>query len=187
MIIGLHSDKSRAGKDSIAGILVRKYGFQQVALASAIREMMLRIDPLLFPNHDMPVRLSELYKRCDGDWDRIKAESRDSVDFMIGLGQSARDIVGEGVWIQAAFPQGVPEYNVVVSDIRQPNEVTFIQEHGGELWYVERPSLSDSEKRGMDGLLSDVGWDAHIVNDGDLADLEETVDRIMTEALGFQL
>lgn len=186
MLIGLHSDRSRAGKDSVAGILVRKYGFRQVALADAIRKMLLEIDPWVEDDSNYEiVRLSQLHKDYNGDWDQIKATCRESVDLMIALGQSARDIISEDVWLNAAFPtmNYHPERDghIVISDIRQPNEVEFLQRWGGELWYVERPSLDDSNKRGMDGLLRDAHFEARIVNDGSLADLEDTVSWIIEQ------
>ncbi len=180
MLIGLHSDRSRAGKDSIAAILVRNYGFRQVALANAIRELLLEMDPLIKDDNGGNHSMQGLWHDCYKDWDIVKAVSREATEYMIRLGQGARDIIGEDVWINAAFPTyPYVEENIVISDIRQPNEVDWIIEQYGELWYVERPSIDDSNKRGMDGLLSDVNWDAYISNNGTLADLEENVRLIM--------
>src|SRR5690348_9696548 len=109
MLIGLNG-VSRSGKDSVAGILVRKYGFEQIALATKIREILLDLDPLVEDsNHDI-VPLSEIYDDCRGNWDLIKAESFDSVELMIALGQSLRDRLDENVWINAALP-GYPAYD----------------------------------------------------------------------------
>lgn len=181
MLIGLHGE-SRAGKDSVARILVDQYGFEQRALATGIRTMLLDLNPWLRDNFGDLVQLRWLYEECDGDWDRIKASSKDSVEFMIRLGQSARDTISEDVWIQSQFPtmrfDVFKEGNVVISDIRQPNEVDFLRRWGGELWKVERKG---TEKRGMDSLLKDVKFDATIVNNGTLADLANTVGVIMEE------
>jgi hypothetical protein len=104
---------------------------------------------------------------------------------MIGLGQSARDVISEDVWLNAAFPtmsyDPQRDGHIVISDIRQPNEVEFLYQWGGELWYVERPGLDDANKRGMDGLLKDAHFEARIVNDGTLADLEDTVSWIIEQ------
>lgn len=181
MLIGLHGE-SRAGKDSVARILVEDFGFQQVALATRIRNILLDLNPWLRDNFGDLVQLRWLYEECDGDWDMIKAKSKDSVDFMIRLGQSARDNISEDVWIEAAlggvkygFP---PEGNIVISDIRQLNEVELIRAYDGELWKIERPG---TEKRDMDGLLKGVTFEANIVNDGTLKDLRDTVHWIMSQ------
>lgn len=179
-LIGLNG-ASRSGKDSVAQILVRKYDFRQVALATAIRDILLDLDPLIICNDGNTVFLKELYSMYSGDWDKIKAASSDSVEYMIRLGQSARNIISEDVWINAAFseinfPEGFSNTNIVVSDIRQPNEVEYIHRFGGELWKIERPN---SEQRGMDGLLKGVNFDAHVYNDGTLQTLEEKVDWII--------
>lgn len=182
MIIGLHGE-SRAGKDSVASILVRNYWFRQKALATPIRNILLDLNPWLRDNFGDLVQLRWLYEECGGNWDKIKAKSSDSVEYMIRLGQSARDNIHEDVWIESAFPAlGVDDDNIVVSDIRQPNEVEFIRGLGGELWLIERPG---TEKRGMDGLLKDVKWDVRIDNTGTLEDLSNTVQFIMNVEKGF--
>lgn len=176
MLVGLNGE-SRSGKDSVAQILVRKYGFTQVALATAIRNILLDLDPWVHLNNGTLVELSVLHSNCGGDWDEIKARSRDSVEWMIKLGQSARSHVSEDVWLQAAFPFGERlSGNIVVSDIRQPNEVVFLHRHGGLLWRIERPG---TEKRGMDDLLKNVSIDAIIDNSGTIEQLEEILLSIM--------
>lgn len=181
MLIALHGI-SRSGKDETAKILVRKYGFKQIALASAIRSLLLGINPLLEDNDGEVHTMQGLWHDNYKDWDRVKAESRESVELMIRLGQSARDILGEDVWINAAFPNGydqVLDGHIVISDCRQPNEVEFLYRYGGEIWKIERPELGES--RGMDGLLKDVRFEATIVNDGSLADLETIVSNIIEQ------
>lgn len=176
MLIGLHG-VSRSGKDSVASVLVRDFGFTQIALATAIRSILLDLNPWLRDNDGDLVQLRWLYEECDGDWDVIKAKSKDSVEFMIRLGQSARDRIDEDVWINAALSDVDPKAHIVVSDIRQPNEVEYIRSFGGELWKIERPG---TETRGMDDLLKGTRFDATIVNDGTLDDLSDTVHWLMT-------
>lgn len=179
MLVGLNG-VSRSGKDSVARILVNKFGFEQRALADGIRKILLHLNPWLRDNDGDLVQLRWLYEECLGDWDLVKARSQDSVEFMIRLGQQARDTISEDVWLQAAFPDMT--YNesidghVVISDIRQPNEVLFVQQWSGELWKVERPG---TKKRGMDSLIDQVSFDIEIDNDGSLEDLEDRVSSIM--------
>jgi len=172
MLIGL-SGASRAGKDSVAHILVKDYGFEQVALASAIRKILLDLDPMLNDEQS----LVNVFQRCDGDWDRVKAEAPGSVEWMISLGQSCRDNIGEDVWLRAALNNYDPSKNMVISDCRQVNEVQWIRDHGGMLWKIFRPRLE--QFRGMDNLLDDVEFDAVLINDGSLEHLESLVERQM--------
>lgn len=158
MIIGLYGD-SRAGKDSVAKVLVEDYGFEQRNMATAIRKMMLHIDPLLETVDYEPVPLSLLYEDFKGDWDLIKSESPDSVEFMINLGQAARDIIGEDVWLEVALKN--PPEKLVIADVRQPNEYQRIKSLGGQVWKITRPG---TKRRGMDGLLDGYEFDAHIDN-----------------------
>lgn len=179
MLIGLNAE-SRAGKDSVAQILVRKYGFTQVALATAIRNILLDLDPWISLNSGEKRHLADFHLEVGGDWDIIKDESRDAVEWMIKLGQSARTNVSEDVWLEAAFPSGqrIVGNDIVVSDIRQMNEVQFMYRNGGELWKIKRDG---TEKRGMDDLLRNVKFDETISNNGTLEDLENTVDLIMED------
>jgi hypothetical protein len=172
MLIGLHG-ASRSGKDTVAGILLGNYGFKQIALATKIREILLDLDPWL---EDSNIGLTDLYEMYGGNWDKIKAHSEDSVEWMIKLGQSARDRLHEDVWIDAALLNENWEQNIVISDIRQLNEVDFVRNWEGQLWYIERPGTTS---RGMDGLLKDVEFDAHIVNDSTITHLEEVITGIM--------
>lgn len=171
MLIAL-TGASRAGKDSTAHILVDKYGFEQVALATAIRNILLDLN--LDINGD---GLRYIHQECGGDWDVIKAKYPESVDFMIRLGQSCRDNIGIDVWLRAALDSYDPSKNVVVSDCRQPNEVEWVRSHGGLLWRVTRPGAE--QIRAMDNLLDGIEFDAVIVNDGTLDDLAAKVGRLM--------
>lgn len=172
MLVAL-SGASRAGKDSVARVLVKNYGFTQIALATAIRNILLDLDPML----DDKRSLVDVFRVCDGDWDRVKAEAPGSVEWMITLGQSCRNNIGEDVWLRAALDFYDPSENVVVSDCRQMNEIQWVRDHGGLLWKVRRPGLE--QIRGMDNLLDGVEFDAVLVNDGTLEELEAQVGRLM--------
>lgn len=171
MIIGLYGP-SRAGKDSVAGYLVNDFGYEQRAMAAAIRAILLGLDPLLMDEEGNIWGLTDLFARCDGDWDQIKAESKESVDLMIRLGQTCRDVLGETVWLDVVMPPVNSAQKIVISDVRQPNEYRAIKERGGEVWKISKP---DTEKRGMDGLLEGYEFDARIDNRGSLVDLRGIV------------
>lgn len=165
MLIGLTGD-SRSGKDSVAGILVTEFGYEQRNLATPIRKMLLDINPYL----EDGCNLLYAYEQAAGDWDYIKLHYPDSVDLMIGLGQAARDHIGEDVWLTATM-KNLPE-KLVIADVRQPNEYRKIKELGGQIWHIRRPGTT---RRGMDGLLDGYRFDATIDNIGTLSDLKGIV------------
>lgn len=169
-LVGLYGP-SRCGKDSVASVLVEDFGFEQRAMAGRIREILLGLDPWLMDTDGVFHTLSGLYRASDGDWDLIKARAPEAVDLMIRLGQTCRDVLGEGVWLDSVMPAD-HEQKVCISDCRQPNEYEAIKDLGGRIWKITRP---DVVHRGMDGLLDDLQFDAHIDNCGTLKDLRSLV------------
>lgn len=170
-LIGLYGP-SRAGKDSVAAVLQKDFGFVQKAMAEAIREILLGLNPIIRDNDGEYWYMKDLYNAYDGDWDKIKAASKDSVDYMIRLGQTCRDVLGEEVWLNRVLPPGELKESICISDVRQPNEYYAIKDRGGQVWRITRPG---TEKRGMDGLLDHLEFDAHIQNIGTLFDLRGIV------------
>lgn len=175
-LIGLHG-KSRAGKDETARILERDFGFKQKAMADGIREILLGLNPIIKDNGGVVWELLDLVDQCHGDWDLIKARSSESVDLMIRLGQTCRDILGEEVWLERVLPSGEINESICISDVRQPNEYHAIKARGGQVWRVTSPF---EQKRGMDSLLEGLEFDAIIDNRGSLVDLRGIVAAVIS-------
>lgn len=153
-LIGI-SGRARHGKNAVGEVLVRN-GFVQVGFADALKDMALRLDPIIFTRTDT-FRLSGLDGRLgtmvkDIGWDKAK-EFPEVRRILQVLGtECVRDILGEDSWIDALFNRLVrdgficdccspePEIfqSVVVTDVRFPNEARFIGDLGGELWRVTR-------------------------------------------------
>src|ERR1700746_4052886 len=101
-IIGLYGP-SRAGKDEIARVPVEDFGYEQRAQAAAIRKILLGLDPRIRTDDGENWTMQGLFEFCGEDWDKVKAVSRESVDYMIRLGQTCRDTLGLDVWLNTAF------------------------------------------------------------------------------------
>jgi hypothetical protein len=186
-IVGLYGP-SRAGKDETAAILVSDFGYEKRAQAAAIRKILLGLNALVTTNAGTSLPMKDLFEVCNENWDEVKAMSTDSVDQMIRLGQTCRDVLGIDVWLNTAFPPpctclvetaiggqktlGCKCTKVVISDIRQENEYNAVKARGGEVWKIIRPGV---EKRGMDGLLDHLSFDATLYNNGTLQDLRGMV------------
>lgn len=168
MLIGLYGP-SRSGKDSIARILQDKYDYEWRQFAKNLRLVLEAINPYL----DGDLRYNDSITQLG--LDRTKERFPECVDYMISLGQAVRDLVHEDAWTWGPL-MDVPE-NLVISDVRQPNEAEKILVLGGQLWRVRRPT--GSQKRGMDGLLDHFAFDVCICNTGTLEDLVDVVDAIM--------
>lgn len=177
MLIGLYGD-SRSGKDTVAKILQEEHGFEWRSFAAPLREILLGVNPPVGNNVDgYDFTLKEAVENYGWDW--VKKQYPYSVDMMIGLGQSVRDIIGIDTWLTPVL--GAPGTKVelperlVISDVRQPNEYERIHDLGGKVWKIIRPS--NTTRRGMDGLLDDRLFSARLWNNSDIDDLKRIVSR----------
>lgn len=173
MIIGLYGD-SRAGKDTVANEMALHYEFEWRSFANPLRQILLAINPMLDGSGHL---LGEAVR--DYGWDGTKKYYPQSVDMMIALGQSVRDYIHEDAWVWRVFEEPLPK-NMVISDVRQPNEYNAIIYAGGEVWRIVRPGTT---RRGMDGLLDDRFFSLTLYNTSTKDDLRNTVKREIENAL----
>lgn len=170
MLIGLYGD-SRAGKDSTARIISDYKNYEWRVFASTLRQILLDINPYL-PEIHRHLRSAVV----ENGWDVVKGLSESSVDMMIALGQSARDLIDPDIWIIPILSGVDPSENIVISDVRQENEYNAVTALRGEVWRIVRPG---TKRRGMDGLLDHCDFPVTIHNNGSLADLETIVKKEM--------
>lgn len=173
MLIGLYGP-SRAGKDTVAGILVKKFGFEQRNLASPIRHVLLKLDPMVWDS-DLNVWFTLSSQVEEFGWDFVKAEYPESVEMMITLGQEMRNI-DENIWLNACTDHAFGD--LVIADVRQVNEYEYIWDNGGEVWKIDSDRKA-TQVRGMDGLLEDKYFPVLIHNNGTIEELEEMVATVM--------
>ena len=98
--------KMRSGKDTVGEILIKEYGFRRYAFGDGIREIV----DTYFP------------------YASIHGKPRKHYQF---IGQSLRQL-DEDVWVNYCLDRaGDNKYdNIVVTDVRQPNEVKAVLEEG---------------------------------------------------------
>jgi hypothetical protein len=170
VIVGL-TGISRSGKDSVAKILVEHHGYEWRSFAGNLRQILLQINPWLINEHSQ-VRYADAVRNYGLDY--VKKNYPESVEYMISLGQSVRDVLGEDSWVDTILPkQGELRYkDLVISDVRQPNEYSRIKSYGGQVWRIIRKGTTP---RGMDNLLDDHEFDATLFNNGTPEELKEMV------------
>jgi dephospho-CoA kinase len=172
----------RSGKDTIANHLYIKYGFSQVAFGDALK----RVAHETFPWVSEFSKPRALYQ---------------------SVGQLMREIDSE-VWIKHAeqavkgaidfrVNTGAEQLGIVLTDVRQQNEVDWCRKNGFTLIRVTAPDedrIARAKIAGDDFNEADLeheteshidgfAVDAEIVNDGSIDDLKRKVDEIM-EAIG---
>jgi len=155
IIVGV-TGYARAGKDSVADRLIARHGFKKMSFAGPLKEVLLKMDPILGMNPMQPghtVSLSEALKRFGGE-DGVKKLFPEYRRLLQKLGTEGIRAIDQEFWIKAAAKMIMAEENearLVFTDCRFPNEGRSILEAGmwnnyilplpsptTELWCVER-------------------------------------------------
>lgn len=155
-IVGLIGAK-RAGKDSVAGVLVEQLGYRRFAFADALKAVALDA-------HD---GLGALVSSVG--WEAAKDDGEVRT-FLQKLGVAVREHVDEDVWVNVV-ELGLVRYggyDAVITDVRFPNEVAMIRRRGGYIVRVDRPGIDESDAHVSEQLYRTVTPDVAIENSGTL-------------------
>lgn len=145
MLIGLHG-AGGSGKDTVADYLVKQYGFKRVAFADKLKELALELNPYFATLYSDLKSLVE-----DNGWDIAKESSYRMLqgapweypvrEYLQTLGVSMREVFGPDFWVDQVSEDvdghWLEDYaNVVITDVRFPNELQFINESLGQTWVI---------------------------------------------------
>ena len=170
-LIGLYSHAPGSGKSTVANMT---WDFKKISFASPMREFCANLLSAL--GHDGVVLLRDR----DRKEQKITEIGVSPRQMMQTLGTEwGRSCIHPELWIMVAA--GAVEQqqklgrNVVIDDVRFPNEAEMIRRLGGELWLVNRPGVAYEGDHASEGALTDVLPDAVINNSGSLEDLQAIV------------
>lgn len=183
------------GKDTVADYLVEKHGWVKMGMSDPLNEALLTLNPWVKIDTHISHPILRMVQFSPGfyayqevyavlGYVRAK-EIPDVRAYLQRLGtEVGRNLLGENTWVNAAERQ-IEQHtadgsNVILTGVRFPNEVEMIRRQGGELWWVERPSLVNADASATHSSENSVtreDFDRVIFNDGTLIDLYETVDR----------
>lgn len=178
MLVGV-AGKAASGKDTVAAILKEKYGFKRLAFADELK----RVARHLLGLTDEDVTDHEAKERVNPRWGKSPRQ------LLQGMGEGIRRYVHEDVWVNFVL-QDVELYpNIVISDLRYPNEAKAIKAQGGFLIRVNRPGKGS--KTGADHVsetaldsFKGAFWDHEIDNSGTLDQLATKVREVMADLEG---
>jgi hypothetical protein len=151
-----------SGKDTLGAHLVANYGYTRFAFADKLKYLAHLVG-----------------------WNGEKDEAGRALLQTLGIG--AREILGEDVWIRAVdrqiYPSDGPSPSqVVITDVRLPNEAEWIRSNGGQVWKVIRkgaalstPASNHVSETSVDEIRPDV----IVPNVGSIEDLHWVVDEIL--------
>jgi hypothetical protein len=177
-IIGL-AGYARSGKDTVGEIINRLYGHQVLSFSDILREFLYAQD-LHIPTFRGSARLNDLVD--DLGWE----EARNQYPYIRTLQQktgaeAGRGVVAQDVWVNA-WAERVRSGGLWVSpSVRYPNEGEVISYQGGVVLQVRRPGVGPVNDHISDRALDGHTFDAVILNDGTLTDLEGEVQRVLGE------
>jgi hypothetical protein len=175
-LIGL-TGYAQSGKDTVASILVEKYGYTRIAFADKIRDFLYGINPMVACS---PTGYLQDLVNLVG-WDNAKQEPQVR-RLLQDLGISARELLDENIWITTALGKVDKDDRVVVTDVRFKNEAMMIKLMGGQLWRVKRVGFGPVNEHVSESELDGYKVNQIFVNNGTLEDLEVLVTTRMRNA-----
>ena len=176
MIIGL-TGPAGSGKDTVADWLEAGHDFTRVALADPIRKGLCGMFGLSMTLFKPGIKEQVI------PW--IGKSPR---ELMQTLGTEwGREMVAPDIWLRVAenVVATEPGANIVVTDIRMPNEVEWLRRLGGQLWHVRRPSCAPARAHSSEKGIPAAPGDIIISNDGTLAELYIGVDLIINRSMSY--
>jgi hypothetical protein len=167
MIIGL-SGYARSGKDTVAGMLMGIHGYERVAFADKIRELLFAMDPLIM-HEGRDFRLQDIVE--SKGWEEAKTQHPEVRRLLQDLGVGGRELLDDCVWINSALNAFNQDDKVVVTDVRFKNEAARIKNLDGQIWRINRVNVGPANDHISEIDLDDWDFDAVITNNSDMPNL----------------
>lgn len=187
MIIGA-SGYARSGKDSLADILVEDYGFKKKSFADTLRECAYALNPVVgveVYKSDVefvePLHLQQAIDRWGWQGYKETIYGPEIRRLLQRLGTEAgRLILGDNIWVDATLKDVKDEDNIVIADMRFPNEQEAIEARGGITIRINRPGIEPANTHPSEVALDNADFHFTINNSGTLEDLRNDVHEVMT-------
>jgi hypothetical protein len=177
-LIGLYSHAPGSGKSTVA-VMLQNIGlsdFKKLSLAAPLRDFSEKILSAL--GHDGVVLLR------DKKEEKVEAIGVSPRQMMQTLGTEwGRSCIHPDLWVMVAEgaikKQRKLGRNVVIDDVRFPNEAEMIRRLGGELWLVDRPGVVHDGDHASEGALADVLPDEVVRNTGGSVQLYDALKALL--------
>ena len=163
------SGYARSGKDTVAELLCLNYGYKRVSFADPMRQALY----VLSPKIDNIVRLSEYVD--DYGWDVAKQNQEVRRLLQVFGTEVGRKMFGLDFWIDIALKDLSGDTQVVISDVRFPNEADAIAKLGGSVWRINRKNHSAVNGHASEHAMDNYMFNHVIYNDETLDDLSDEV------------
>lgn len=166
MLLGLYSQTMQSGKTTIAKLLERNYNFYVASFAMPIKAMIFTLltTDLNYSNDDAVEMV--FGKDKEKMIDALGVTTR---HLMQTLGTEwGRQSVNQDIWIKILnlrLEKYLKTLNIVIDDMRFPNEAAWIKENGGKIFRVEREGFARKPGSHIsEGSLDNYEFDGIIYN-----------------------
>jgi hypothetical protein len=185
MIIGLVGYIG-SGKGTVGDILVRHHGYHQFAFADALKDAVASI--FLWPRGllEGDSNASRAFReRVDPWWSHKFGYEVTPRLILQKMGTEAcRHGIADNIWIAALEKRIAGYQDVVISDVRFPNEIDFVRSAGGVLVRVKRGEDPTPEQLST-MHISETAWNSYepdriIHNDKNIDGLKMSVSDLLT-------
>ena len=170
-LIGLTGYK-QVGKDTVANILVSRYGFVKTGFASPIREYVAKL---------FGWSLEELEERKEEPIEDLGGVTARHAMQTLGT-EWGRTHIDKDFWVKSwtkRHTRDLAQAPVVVTDVRFPNEAETIIRLGGYVVRVER--ATDSQDAHISEQPLHVGYIYDVIENDDLNGLEQKIDTMLEQ------
>lgn len=187
-----------SGKGTVADILVQKHGFKKLSFADTVKDATAAI--FGWPRHllEGDTQESREFRETKDEWwsERFGSDFSPRLALQLMGTEAGRDVFHKDLWVFSLERKLGMYPNVVIADVRFPNEIDFIRSKGGFVvrvsrgpdpeWYDLAVAANDPQflhaPEAHDELsktvhYSEWAWigqimDYHLHNDGSLSMLE---------------
>ncbi len=185
VIIGVNG-YARSGKDTVAEILVRNYGFKRFSFADHLRACVFELNPIVgsrFAPRDHDTFRYVRWQDVIGEYGYENYKDTEYGDEMRRILQVmgtevGRNMIQDDVWVRELDKQSG---RIIVPDMRFPNEYDKIKNAGGIVWRIDRPDVRPVNPHVSETAIDDKTFDYYIDNSSTIKALEQEVDHLMDE------
>jgi hypothetical protein len=148
LLIGVTAP-ARSGKDTIGDYLVNEKGYTKYSFANPLKRAAMEI--FGFTEKQVFGSLKETVDPIWGVTPRLVLQVMGTELFQYDIQKHIPEFekIGRGIWVERfkLWYKENSDKNIVICDVRFKHEAEAITQLGGEIWRVERPSLSLTDTR----------------------------------------
>lgn len=168
------------GKDTFADGLT---GFHKMGFADPLYKMAIKVNPVIWT--PWPKRLSTLVEKVG--WTKAKKYPK-ARRLLQELGDLVRENLSSQAFIDAMRPRVLKKLakgeDVVITNVRYPNEADFILELGGSILRIDRPGTTSCNEHSSDAGKAFEYASSTLQNAGTAEMLSQSADAAINEILG---